>query len=112
MMGWIGDICAKFPGFPELLTSEYAVKVYGQGHVVAYNYIAHWHDGIDVATYGNPDGAPGELPDRVPVAIDFYNNDLSHTTALASPDREREGRCRYLAGTKRCTRSPLKTSPV
>jgi hypothetical protein len=76
MMGWIGDIWAKFPGFPELLTSEYAIKIYGQGHVVAYNYIAHWHDGIDVATYGNPDGAPGELPDRVPVSIDFYNNDI------------------------------------
>jgi hypothetical protein len=76
MMGWIGDIWAKFPGFPELLTSEYAIKVYGQGHVVAYNYLANWHDGIDVATYGNPDGAPGELPDRVPIAIDFYNNDI------------------------------------
>ena len=48
----------KFPGLPELLTSEYAIKVYGQGHVVAHNYMAHWHDAIDVATYGEPDGAP------------------------------------------------------
>jgi len=76
MMSWIGDLWAKFPGFPELLTSEYAVKVYGQGHVVAHNYIAHWHDGVDVATYGNPDGAPDDLPDRVPVSIDFYGNDI------------------------------------
>jgi hypothetical protein len=76
MMGWIGDIWAKFPGFPELLTSEYAIKVYGQGHVVAYNYVANWHDGIDVATYGNPDGAPNESADRTPMAIDFYNNDI------------------------------------
>jgi hypothetical protein len=76
MMGWTGDVWSKFPGFPELLTSEYAIKVYGQGHVVAYNYLANWHDGIDVATYGNPDGAPGELADRVPIAIDFYNNDI------------------------------------
>jgi hypothetical protein len=30
-------------GFTLKLTSEYAVKVYGQGHVVAHNYIAHWH---------------------------------------------------------------------
>ena len=58
MMGWIGAPWNQFPGFPELLTSEYAIKVYGQGHVVAYNYIANWHDGVDVATYGTPDGAP------------------------------------------------------
>ena len=57
-------------------TSEYAVKVYGQGHVVAYNYVANWHDGIDIATYGDPDGTPNEHPDRTPVSIDFYNNDF------------------------------------
>jgi hypothetical protein len=44
--------------------------------VVAYNYIANWHDGVDVATYGTPDGAPNDVPDRVPLAIDFYNNDI------------------------------------
>jgi len=76
MMGWSGALWAKFPGYPELLKSEYAIKVYGQGHVVAYNYIANWHDGIDVATYGVPDGTPNENPDRVPLAIDFYNNDI------------------------------------
>jgi hypothetical protein len=76
MMGWIGALWSKFPGFPELLTSEYAIKVYGQGHVVAYNYIANWHDGIDIATYGTPDGAPEDVPSRVPLAIDFYGNDI------------------------------------
>ncbi len=76
MMGWIGAIWEKFPGFPELLTSEYAIKVYGQGHVVAHNYLAHWHDAIDVATYGNPDGSPNALADRLPVSIDFYGNDI------------------------------------
>jgi hypothetical protein len=76
MMGWIGSPWDKFPGFPELLASEYAIKVYGQGHVVAYNYIANWHDGVDVATYGVPDGAPNDIPDRVPLAIDFYGNDI------------------------------------
>lgn len=76
MMGWNGALWQKFPGYPELLRSEYAIKVYGQGHVVAYNYIANWHDGIDVATYGVPDGTPNEIPDRVPLAIDFYNNDI------------------------------------
>jgi len=76
MMGWIGSPWDKFPGFPELLLSEYAIKVYGQGHVVAYNRIANWHDGVDVATYGPPDGAPNDIPDRVPLAIDFYGNDI------------------------------------
>jgi hypothetical protein len=71
-------VWAKFPGYPAPITSEYAVKVYGQGHVVAYNYAANWHDGIDVATYGDPDGTPDEIADRVPVAIDFYNNDLTN----------------------------------
>lgn len=82
MMGWIGAIWEKFPDFPEKLGgpegSEYAVKLYGQGHVVAYNYIANWHDGIDVATYGDPDkdAAGLELRDRVPVSIDFHGNDI------------------------------------
>ncbi len=76
MMSWTGAIWSRFPDYPELLSSEYAVKVYGQGHVVAYNYVANWHDGIDIATYGTPDGAPNDIPDRVPLAIDFYNNDI------------------------------------
>jgi hypothetical protein len=80
MQSWFTpEVWAKFPGFPALIRSEYAVKVYGQGHVVAYNYVANWHDGIDVDTYGDPDGTPNELADRVPVAIDIYNNDVFNT---------------------------------
>ena len=66
------QVWSKFPGYPALITSEYAVKVYGQGHVVAYNYVANWHDGIDISTYGTPSSDP----DRNPSAIDFYNNDI------------------------------------
>ncbi|MBZ5696474.1 MAG: hypothetical protein LAN36_14085 [Acidobacteriia bacterium] len=73
---WTPAVWAKYPGYPAPITSEYAVKIYGQGHVVAYNYVANWHDGIDIATYGDPDGTPNETPDRVPVSIDFYNNDI------------------------------------
>jgi len=76
MMAWTGAIWEKLPGFPERLDSEYAVKVYGQGHVVAHNYIAHWHDGIDMATYGNPDGTPNPVADRFPMSNDFYENDI------------------------------------
>jgi hypothetical protein len=28
------------------------------------------------ATYGNPDGAPDPIADRLPVSIDFYGNDI------------------------------------
>ena len=75
LLGWYpANVWSRFPGFPQLIDSEYAVKVYGQGHVVAYNYVANWHDGIDVATYGTP----SDDPDRVPVSIDFNNNDFTN----------------------------------
>jgi hypothetical protein len=73
------EVWSKFPGYPALIHSEYAVKVYGQGHVVAHNYVANWHDGIDIDTYGDPDGTPAELRDRVPVSIDIYGNDMYNT---------------------------------
>jgi hypothetical protein len=77
MQSWNpANFWSRFPGFPPSLDSEYAVKVYGQGHVVAYNYVANLHDGIDIATYGDPDGTPNENSDRTPVSIDFYNNDF------------------------------------
>lgn len=98
-------VWAKFPGYPALITSEYAVKVYGQGHVVAYNYVANWHDGIDIATYGDPDGTPNPIPDRLPVSIDFYNNDFSNmadncieTDGGARNIRVFENRCFNSAG--------------
>ncbi|MDO8273866.1 MAG: hypothetical protein Q7U82_18385, partial [Gammaproteobacteria bacterium] len=55
--------------------------------VVAYNHIQDFHDGIDVETYGNPDGSHAvegpQYPPRDywhlrPVAIDFYNNYMSN----------------------------------
>jgi len=78
LMGFTGRTWQNLPEFAPKLVSEYAVKVYGQGHVVAYNHIERFHDGIDVATYGNPDGSPNAIQDRLPVSIDFYNNDISN----------------------------------
>jgi hypothetical protein len=78
LMGFTGREWQAYPEFGAKLVSEYAVKIYGQGHVVAYNSIAQFHDGIDIATYGNPDGAPNAIQDRLPVSIDFYNNDVSN----------------------------------
>ncbi len=70
--------------------SEYAVKVCGAGHVVCHNYIVNFHDGIDHATYGVPDGYPRYAhpdvypvdevlrQDRMFVSIDIYNNFISN----------------------------------
>jgi hypothetical protein len=52
LMGWIGRTWQSFPDFPVELRSNVALKVYGSGHVVAYNDISHFHDGVDHATYG------------------------------------------------------------
>jgi len=72
LIGWTGRIWTKFPGFPNPLKSNFAVKVYGSGHVIAFNSVAHFHDGIDHATYGVPDKSFGHMP----VSIDIYNNDI------------------------------------
>lgn len=81
MQGW-GKEWARYSGGPALIAgrtgSDYAVKVYGQGHVIARNFVANWHDGIDLATYGNPDGTPTENADRVPVSIDVYENEITN----------------------------------
>src|SRR3984893_830542 len=92
LFGWNGAFWAQFDGvdgqkFPPTLASYTAVRLYGPGHVVAYNYVANFHDGIDIETYGNPDGShaldgphypPREYWDRRPVAIDFYNNYMTN----------------------------------
>jgi hypothetical protein len=82
-----------FPGGPFPVgpcLSEYAVKVAGSGHVICHNYVANFHDGIDHATYGVPDGYPPyEHPevypvdevlkrDRMFVANDIYNNFINN----------------------------------
>jgi hypothetical protein len=60
------------------LRSYYAVSIYGAGHVVAYNYVSGFHDAIDHATYGMPDDYPNTPRERMPVSIDFYNNDVDN----------------------------------
>jgi len=74
---WIGgDVWGKYPGYPAPITSEYAVKVYGQGHVVAHNYVANFHDAIDNATFGNP----SDKPEEYGASVDFYGNDMFNIT--------------------------------
>ncbi len=64
LVGWYG-----FEN-PAPLTSYYAIKVYGQGHVVCHNYIAYFHDGICIDTHGLPENG------KECVSIDFYGNDI------------------------------------
>jgi hypothetical protein len=68
LIGWYA------PGVYEAsqLKSYYAIKVYGAGHVVCHNYIAYFHDGIDVCTHGSPE----PQQELKAVSIDFYNNDI------------------------------------
>ena len=73
--------------FPPVMKSYTAIRLYGPGHVVAYNYVADFHDGIDTDMYGMPDGShanegptypPREFWDRRPVSIDIYNNYITN----------------------------------
>jgi len=74
LMGWIGRTWQDLPGFPQPLLSEYGVKVYGSGHVIVHNRVENFHDGIDHATYGDPDGWPDEPV--MPVSNDVVGNDI------------------------------------
>ena len=69
------EIWGKFPGYPAPINSEYAIKVYGQGHVVTHNYVEAFHDGIDISTYGTPSPDPGKIPS----SIDVYGNIVTNT---------------------------------
>ncbi len=46
--------------------------------MIVHNDVSHFHDGIDHATYGNPDvDADGKLiRERMPVSIDIVGNDI------------------------------------
>ena len=73
LIGWTGPLWASAgPYGSHLLTSYYAIKVYGPGHVIARNAIAYFHDGIGISTYGTP---PPD-PEHQASSIDIYNNDL------------------------------------
>ncbi len=92
LIGWNGAFWEQFKGvdgqeFPPVMKSYTAIRLYGPGHVIAYNHVADFHDGIDTEMYGMPDGShahdgpaypPREYFDRRPVAIDIYNNYITN----------------------------------
>jgi hypothetical protein len=73
LVGWTGPLWASAgPYGSHELTSYYAIKVYGPGHVIAHNAIAYFHDGIGISTYGTPEPDPH----RRASSIDIHNNDI------------------------------------
>ena len=81
LMGWYNiPPWNEDPDFEEkrLLDSYYAVSIYGAGHVIAHNKVTGFHDALDHATYGMPDGYPNIPRNRMPVSIDVYGNDVSN----------------------------------
>ena len=81
LMGWYNiPPWNTVPDFEtkRVLDSYYAVSIYGSGHVLAYNHVSGFHDGLDHATYGMPDNYPNTPRDRMPVSIDIYGNDVSN----------------------------------
>ena len=122
--------------FPPVMASYVAVKVYGPGHVVAYNYVANFHDGIDVETYGNPDGSaaddgpeypPKEYWDRaagVDRLLQQLHDQLSrqpvrdrrqhaqHPGDAEHDDQLRLARVLQPAGDRRAGRTGSATSPI
>ena len=84
LIGWNGAFWQQFEHvegqeYPPVMKSYTGIRLYGPGHVVAYNYVADFHDGIDTEMYGMPDGShPIDGPD------------LSAARVLGSPaDRDR-----------------------
>jgi hypothetical protein len=73
LIGWTGPLWASAgPYGSHQLTSYYAIKVYGPGHVIARNAIAYFHDAIGISTYGTPEPDP----ERQASSIDIYSNDM------------------------------------
>jgi hypothetical protein len=84
-----GDGPAVFDGNGafNLFNVKAADYTYFEGLTIRNNYVANFHDGIDIETHGNPDGSsaadgpkypPKLYWDRRPVAIDFYNNYMTN----------------------------------
>ena len=86
LIGWTGPLWASAgPYGSHQLTSYYAIKVYGPGHVIAHNAIAYFHDGIGISTYGTPE----QDPERRASSIDIYNNDMHMLERRLRRDRRR-----------------------
>jgi hypothetical protein len=92
LTGWNGPFWQQFENvagqqYPPIMESYTGIRLYGPGHVVAHNYVADFHDGIDTDYYGMPDGShpvdgptypPRSAWDTRPASIDVYNNYITN----------------------------------
>jgi len=92
LTGWNGPFWAQFEHvegqqYPPIMESYTGIRLYGPGHVVAHNYVADFHDGIDTDYYGMPDGShpvdgptypPRSAYETRPASIDIYNNYITN----------------------------------
>jgi len=70
LRGWTGLWRQHTVGLSDL-QSFIAVDINGQGHVVCHNYIAYFHDAIDITEQGE-----ASREDWRACSNDFYNNDM------------------------------------
>ena len=70
LRGWTGLWKRHTVGLSDL-QSFIAVDINGQGHVVCHNYIAYFHDGIDITEQGE-----AHRDDWRACSNDFHNNDI------------------------------------
>jgi len=68
--GWTGLWKRHTVGLSDL-KSFIAIDINGQGHVVCHNYIAYFHDAIDITEQGEP-----SREDWKACSNDFHNNDM------------------------------------
>ncbi|MCE5249983.1 hypothetical protein LLG96_07155 [bacterium] len=70
LRGWTGPWTRYKVGLSDL-QSFIAIDINGQGHAVCHNYIAYFHDAIDITEQGE-----AHREDWQACSNDFYNNDL------------------------------------
>jgi len=71
LYGWAGNW--RRLGLKADISSFIAIDINGRGHVVCHNYIAYFHDAIDVTEQGAPESSALEMR---ACSIDINNNDL------------------------------------
>ena len=93
LTGWNGPFWAQFEHvegqqYPPIMESYTGIRLYGPGHVVAHNYVADFHDGIDTDYYGMPDGShPVDGPNYPPRSAYETRRRRSTSTTTTSPTR-------------------------
>ena len=85
LVGWTGaGVWVDRPDWPADLSSFQGIRLYGPGHVVEYNTVERFHDGIALATFGRPGTLPDLQPD--PAFIDRLDFDPRYVTGPNSVD--------------------------